>query len=178
MRTNADTPAPAPAPSSLLAAAQLSPAGRENSVGARGVRGCACRNRVCAPPVLQVPPARRSSVTHVRRPSVVCLGAQALSCTRPRTSRTFCAQRARGRACRPFFVPLVISALGVPSIRLKRVAWLGNLAVTVVKVIALLPATVIGLFSGSGSFWWEKGEEVTNDFVLDVFGLCTFEVST
>lgn len=48
----------------------------------------------------------------------------------------------------------------------------------VVKVIALLPATVIGLFSGSVSFWWEKGEEVTNDFVLDVFGLCTFEIST
>lgn len=48
----------------------------------------------------------------------------------------------------------------------------------VMIVITLVPATVIGLFSGSGALWWKRNEKVTRDFVLDLrFGrLWDFQV--
>lgn len=97
--------------------------------------------------------ASRSSVTYVRHSFVPCLGAQALSCICPYKCPILCPMRER-TGLSSLCVSCFMSALRVTS--------LGNLvAMVIVMVTTVVPATAIGQFSGSGAFQWKRGGKVT-----------------
>lgn len=90
---------------SPTAAAQLSLAGSES--GARSLTSPALGTQTASPyqprvPAFRIPPAWRRSMTRVRHPFVLCLGAQALSYTSPDLSQTFCALPRKGRRVCPW----------------------------------------------------------------------------